>query len=776
MSQPQTRRNKFTEAQLSEQVDAVLTKLRAAGLDIDQGDIDVTKDLYADFKEKSRALTRDDNFVKKYVAKSKQQTELERNYLQSYRVCQSDAMPADWVQSRLGNIDMSKLNKSLSGEFYDSSVMDAMVCISSSVYLANSSSLSPNDRIRNWIRNLKQIGTESVSGYALSADAGYGDSAKASAENAFIVKAVRDSANATELIHEVFCGFSALNRLRKMVPNFAYIFGYFETSAPVSGPITAADPKGKKIATFANSYGMGNDVAHAIYETIAPARDFGTAVATCDSKTYMQYYMATLLALHIADVECGFTHYDLHQENMLLRQCTDARYVQAVKNGANPTFYVPYDLILADGTSVRYYVSSPGEIPTIIDYGRSHVEVDGRHYGMPGELSYLYTSQNVYINRSNPIYDAFKLLGMSLSEAYEKGNYQLVAEISPLLRHFQLSEFNVHHISEARSYNKNYMLPLRTNVTDLESFIAFCARYCRALGWNDVLVDEPPEGAFVLTPVSDRLEMSVFNSVGLSPELVPVPEPKTFLELYDILTKYARRHEEYAERKSEKYMAQAKLMRKLFFTARQKFATSQLTHAFEFEIDKITRVITNFYAGKNVRSSIEEAQSLSSDIIRSTSVTELPASRDVFFNPKILSASRKYVANVALFVDLRQTLMVTVKAVNYAAAIFASGAKVHPELYEAAAIKTRDFYNYLFKLLEDLNPLAEAFDASLEVLLQLFNPNFENKSNKDLKIYEEDRQFAEQNDAYLWYYNIALTVPSFFMPWDQFLLELVPLS
>jgi len=770
----QRQRNKKTRSGFASELDIkleeTLEKLRQAGIDIDSSDVDVTKSLYIEFKNEKRARA------------SLDQIDREKDYIRKYKSCHgNDTNTRDWINSRLGNINMEEFQQMLTGDFFDNETMNAMVCVSSAAYLASSSSLAPNDRIRSWFRNLRQIGTESVAGYAILTDAGSGIDEQSSAKGAFIVKAVRDSSRGSELVHEVFCAMAGLNRLRKMVPNFAYVFGFAECSAPVGSTKTPNNPKGKKINTFCNTQGRDNDVVMAIYENISPAKDFGTLIREgLNGEDFMRYYIALLMAEHVAMVECDFTHYDEHQENVLMRECTDSRYLESVASGGDNLFYVPYTLKLANGDTAKYYVISSGRIPTIIDYGRSHVKVDGRNYGMPGEDSYLYIQQNVFRDRSNPLYDAFKLLGMALSEALDSGNNDLVGEIAPLLRHFQLTEFDINKISEYRSLSKNYMLPINSNLEDLEKYIGLCLDYCNAMDWFAV-VDEPPEGSFILTPVSDRLQIDVLRKVGLDENLVAIPQPHTFLELYDVLSKHALMLKGFkesidssgtSEQTNRHWQSKINETSDIFRQIRQDFIRtdkdgySQLDIAYDFALKRMKEVCEDFMDANmyefNFGGEIESLEDVSGYISQSASILNTPSNINTYFEETTLESCRVYVSRVAAFAEMRDTLTTLDKALEYIKKVYKSTPK--KERDEMAINKIEALHNYIHTFLHEIQPISQKYYDSLINFINVFTEPTEGSSKKAIENYQRWKGKIEYDDfeQYAWYFNVVRTVPSLF--------------
>jgi hypothetical protein len=786
---PQRNEEKESEKfniKLEKELQKTLRKLRKAGVDIDSSDIDVTRDMYKNFQSTTDRLIKDENFKRKYMMDTASQFNAEKSFLKKFKTCDgAEMISAEWVQDRLGEIDMRYMEKMLDGSFYSEDVMDTMVCIASSAYLTTSSSLSPNDRIRSWIRNLRQIGTPSVSGVAMLGDAGGEYEETSESKNAFIVKAVRDNSKANELLHEVFVAFAGLNRLRKMCPNFAYVYGYFECSGPLSRPPNDIDPKGKKVATFCSAGKGKNGSVQAVYENVSPAIDFESFTEFCDGESFMQNFFSILMALHIADIQCEFTHYDLHGENVLLRECTDTRYLKSKKN----KFYIPYTLTDSDGSVLEtYYVTSQGRIPTIIDYGRSHIVKDGKHYGMSGEDSYRYISQNVYNNRSNPIYDAFKFLGMTLSSGYRNKNVKFVSEISPILRHFEISEFNVRHIADERKELSNYYaLPLKTDVASLESLIDFCIDYSRGMKW-DVVSLKPPVGEFILTPVSELLKTEILEDIGLNYGASTVPEPRTILELFDVLSKNAKALSKYKKMKGEKSIKKVKELNGRYLNIRHDFATFKaddgsdypdFANAMKYEVKRLTDVMVPYIYGKYEEDSFREAvfnfEDVSGIIEGSTTFTTFAKSIKPYFNDNVLVNARKAVGNAAIFSNMRQTIMVSVGAMKYLIMTYSQVSPKRKYEYRKFIQMLTEAHRYFSDFLANIEELNEKYEEKLKTFVEVFTDprklKYATRADFDAKVdlYDQYERVAYKESQYQWYFSSALTIPTLFHSYEKFL-------
>jgi hypothetical protein len=296
-------------------------------------------------------------------------------------------------------------------------------------------------------------------------------------KNLFLLRSPRSSAD--EIYHETTIGFT-LNKLR--LYNFAFIDGM--VNCPPQYLIENRD-----IISFA----VENKIAPAytIYKNIKHIKGtFTTFSRTCTSKEFMMYYLQVILALNIALEECGFTHYDLNSDNVVLQEVEE-------KN-----FTLPYNF-----SNKIIYLLSSGCISTIINFSSAHVQLidkdigDIIHISRMGKKSFL--SHGIYRDRDNILIDVYKLLCMSLYEMYRYDN-PAFNELSPILNYFNKEE-TAEEIMEKQ--NKLYFFLPHIDEFNMEDFISFCISYSEDQGWSDLFVKD-----------NDRLY---------------TPSIKTFIEFHD---------------------------------------------------------------------------------------------------------------------------------------------------------------------------------------------------------------------------------------------------
>lgn len=134
-----------------------------------------------------------------------------------------------------------------------------------------------------------------------------------------------------ELTNESVMGLYCINPLLKYIPNFSYTF------------------KPRFTEYFKN--------APTLFEYII-GDEF-------NMNTFFIIMIQIALAIHVAQQQCLFIHYDLYPWNIVLKK-----------------YDKPIDIYyLVDPTSIRYIQITTDIVPIIIDYGKSRGVVNGQYYG-----------------------------------------------------------------------------------------------------------------------------------------------------------------------------------------------------------------------------------------------------------------------------------------------------------------------------------------------------------------------------------------------------------
>lgn len=227
---------------------------------------------------------------------------------------------------------------------------------------------------RGWIKSIKQIGKESVEGYALL-------SGITPSEDLFVVKVGRNPLE-KGLIHEAAVGFYAINGLRKYIPNFMYTYSAFFCSPPYI--------KDKKPVTWCT--GVSDPTTYVVFENIRGGVTFSSFAQKCSPKEFVTCYLQVVNALNVAYKYRDYTHYDLHSDNVLIRPITSNEV--AIPYYGSGDFRAPPS---------QFIVSN--NISSIIDYGFSHFKYEGINFGNWG-----FPGTHINPEKAFPINDAYKLL------------------------------------------------------------------------------------------------------------------------------------------------------------------------------------------------------------------------------------------------------------------------------------------------------------------------------------------------------------------------------
>lgn len=300
------------------------------------------------------------------------------------------------IKNNFYSLKDTVFQKAISESFYNTNVMKVAECTISSLFYVSPNdfgSLSLNDKITTYIRNLRKIGGPSLEGNAFLADFG-------KSQDLFVVKSAKNIHD-DSLIHELVIGLYGTNQLRKFVPNFSYIYGGFKCSPPLLSDT--------KALSWCNN--NDNKVNYVLYENINPSMSLNQFLSRCSGADFLNVYMQILYALRKAYLFMDYTHYDLHTENVLIRG-TDY-----------PRFQIPYE---TEKLSTEYIQSNV--VGTLIDYGYSHflatdmIAKDGStipadYYGVFGLEEY-----QVYPMKSWVVGDMYKLLMMSMEKAQNYKN------------------------------------------------------------------------------------------------------------------------------------------------------------------------------------------------------------------------------------------------------------------------------------------------------------------------------------------------------------------
>jgi hypothetical protein len=480
------------------------------------GEIASTKDVLKfldSYKQKLQDAKRfNDEFYENEV-RTRKQRENEEKIIMNTPACSINAMKA--LKTNISDLNVDKLAKLLNEQFYDAMVMKTILCITDSIfYTDNGNDAIPyNERIREWIRDLKQIGQESVEGIAMRASLKdpKEDPSHKLQNNIFVIKAPRNPNN-MELLHEMFVGLQ-LNKLRSEIPNFAYVFGGFKCAPPI------IDKKTKEVELWCSN--TENVVNYVIYENIVPSISMDDFSKKCIFDQFCNRLFQLCYSIDLANKKFDFTHYDLHAGNVLNRT---TNYDQ---------FYIPY----LTEKGVREYLLTDG-IATIIDYGISHITYDGVGYG-----DYSRQDFQVFPDRSFPISDIYKFLLMNMRTMYFNRNDECFGKCRTLLAFFN----NIESAEDILANQDAAFFYLPYNQVTSGIKIADFARYmrivCEEYGVENFIHDVPQPGIKIMGCDDPEASGVCYTNLGIVKELgidkfdFKAHDTLQFMELYSRVSK-----------------------------------------------------------------------------------------------------------------------------------------------------------------------------------------------------------------------------------------------
>ena len=213
-------------------------------------------------------------------------------------------------------------------------------------------------------------------------------------ENNAIIKRARDIRN-IENKHEFFVGMY-LNKLRKRIPNFMYVYNLIGCNGPnMIKDVCRKDDVlliGERIYgdTFFNYIEKGNMTEYILYNSI---------IQIC-------------LAMQMAYENFKYVHRDLHYGNVMLTdKMKDKVYIRYDSRLSNDNLYVKTD----------FYVK-------IIDYGYSYININDEHYIEGDDIkSSSFTRDQLNFINNKPAYpglDLYKFLGF-VSGSINNRNYDV---------------------------------------------------------------------------------------------------------------------------------------------------------------------------------------------------------------------------------------------------------------------------------------------------------------------------------------------------------------
>lgn len=411
--------------------------------------------------------------------------------------------PVEDISRQLSVLNTDILTDYIRTNFDNPHVMKSMKCIMGGVYFHafdRNGKVKNAAAVSNWFTNTKQIGSPSSNGVAAIVSL-------RSAKGAAVVKFAKDPKDDDDLVHELFVGMYGANEMRDMLPNFAYVYGGFKCSPGF------IDDKGEVVGMCSSDK---SDVQYVIYEAISPAKEFFDISTTISAGEYFSTLMQVCLATHIASEMVGWTHYDLHQANVMLRE---------VEKYPGQDFYIRYDM------GVQVFYVKARRVATLIDYGMSHIIHNGKSYG------HALTRYEVYPNRTSPLFDIYKYLLTTARYLVETPNDAATNVARSFYRYFNTTEtLKAAAISQGDVY---CVLPyelIEERGLSIPGLLAHVASELPSLFNEYVKIDPAMAPAPLLgcselaCPTDSQIYSDLNVNVGSK------PDPRTVMDFYDMVS------------------------------------------------------------------------------------------------------------------------------------------------------------------------------------------------------------------------------------------------
>lgn len=293
------------------------------------------------------------------------------------------------IDSSIDEDVLEALGQLYRGDYYDFYVMKMVSCIIVSLYEGNK--VTALMKIHEWLKNLAP---QNYGNFGITMGATLGSFI----QDRVTIKYPTEG----DLTHEVFVGMAGTNSLRRYIPNYVFVYGGFSCT---TGPVIYEG----EVYDFCNNIREGTPINYALIEEVSPPHRLEETLGTVTPGLFLDWYLQAILAIQFAHERIGFTHFDLHGGNVLIRKAPPHLIRYPLKKG---------------GLTIR-----TDTIVTFIDYGLSSFVYEGKRYAVPN-LGYLGEVD------SFPLYDAYRILASSYEGARRQNNSPLSILIEDIAGYF----------------------------------------------------------------------------------------------------------------------------------------------------------------------------------------------------------------------------------------------------------------------------------------------------------------------------------------------------
>jgi hypothetical protein len=305
-------------------------------------------------------------------------------------------------------------------------VMELFRCILNTIVdIEDDDKVSERKRINTYLSNLKRFGSSSANGYVFSSSL-TNKIKDSNIPKLIAIKTPRDNESLYEMYHELSVGLLGLNKLRNEgengeapIPFFSYVFDIFQCSSP----------NFDSLGNLTQFCSLDDETPYVIYELVDNSISLNEYISNFndDDKSISDFLLMIIqlaIGLKYAEDHLGFTHNDLHYENVLCRTIS--------KN--DTLLRLPYK-------DKNIKILSSSFIPTVIDYGMSNINVDGEQLSMPIE-NITYVQKICLGGEASTITDLHKLIlfclykSILLDKEVKGKNFNLSNVLIKLLNYF----------------------------------------------------------------------------------------------------------------------------------------------------------------------------------------------------------------------------------------------------------------------------------------------------------------------------------------------------
>ncbi|CAH6421302.1 Protein kinase [uncultured virus] len=453
-----------------------------------------TADILAFMRDIDRAIERADPIIEAIKEHNAEGTRIELEAIDK----KASVCTPGLANKLEAHVDMSKLAHDMGDQFMSYDFMRAVGCSVYSTFHGiseSSSNVAHLAYLKSKVRNMHKIGAPSAYGIVMTGDLN-------DEPDMFVTKTAKDNTAEADLSHELFVMLFALNNLRKIVPNFMFGFGGFRC------PEAVIDHETGKVESYCNS--AVGQMPYILCESVSPSESFGKVAMTCSVSEFYSLLFQHLFSTHIASEMVGYTHYDCHPGNTLVRKVH--------VDGLGDEFCIAY----TDPKSKRTWYVAAKDVLTIIDFGMTAVRYEGVGIGCGNEEFEVYgvTSQPW------PLHDAYKLLGFLASQLIKRPtNSPVLEEIRKIMRFFNNTETLETFILDQEKYKTYFSLPKMQGIEHF-SILDLIDHIFRVGDIGEVVTDEP------LLPVLECTTCYTFAAT-VEGSYVRNTKPASFFDFYE---------------------------------------------------------------------------------------------------------------------------------------------------------------------------------------------------------------------------------------------------